>query len=136
MTGPERHAALLGRVLLCLIFLWSGLGKLLAPAATIAYIAKAGLPVPVAAYGVSLCAELGCALLVLVGLWTRPAAGVLCLFCLATGLAVHGAADHGAQIQLMKNVCMAGGFLYVLAAGPGALSLDALRGRRTVVAAG
>ena len=43
-------ASLLARVLLAALFLYSGFGKLMAPEGSMAYIAKAGLPMPMLAY--------------------------------------------------------------------------------------
>jgi putative oxidoreductase len=121
----------LGRLLMALIFIYAGWGKLMAPQATIGYIASVGLPVPPAAYAVSLAVELGGGLLLLAGLFTRWAALALALFCVVTAVAVHGFGDMNNQIHAMKNIAMAGGFLFVVAHGAGAWSLDALRGRRS-----
>jgi len=121
----------LGRVLLAAIFIWSGFGKLMMPAATIGYIAHVGLPVPPAAYAVAVIVELGGGLALLFGLATRWVALALGLFCLVTAFAVHGFADLNSQIHALKNIAMAGGFLFVMAHGAGAWSVDAmLHGRR------
>ena len=126
-------AALLGRVLLSVLFIWSGWGKLMAAAATQAYFGKIGLPVPEAAYALTVCVELGGGLLVLAGLFTRPAALVLAAWCIATALVAHtDFADRGQLINFMKNVGLCGGFLHVAAFGAGAFSLDALRLQRRV----
>jgi putative oxidoreductase len=119
----------LGRVLLAAIFIWAGFGKLLSPSETIGYIGSVGLPAPTLAYAVSVAVELGGGLLLLTGLVTRGVAAVLALFCLVTAFAVHGFGDMGNQINAMKNISMAGGFLFVVAYGAGAWSLDALFGR-------
>jgi putative oxidoreductase len=49
------------------IFLISGTGKLLAPEATIAYIASAGLPYPSLGLLIALIVELGCATALIIG---------------------------------------------------------------------
>jgi len=71
--------------------------------------------------------ELGGGLLVLAGLKTRWAAIALFGFCLLTALFFHLGADE--QIELRKNVAMAGGFLALATLGPGPWSIDAWRGR-------
>jgi putative oxidoreductase len=124
----------LGRVLLSVIFLLSGWGKLFAAAGTIGYIAAHGLPLPTVAYAVAVIVELGGGILLLVGLLTRPVALVLALFCLVTAFAFHGFADMNNQIQALKNIAMAGGFLFVAAHGAGAWSLDAALRRRRPLA--
>lgn len=117
----------LGRVLLAAIFIWSGFGKLMAPGMAIGYIAHAGLPVPPAAFVVSVIVELLGGIALLVGFQTRIVAAALALFCLATAFAVHGFGDYMSQIQAMKNIAMTGGFLFVIAHGAGAWSIDAMR---------
>ena len=50
---------------------------------------------------------------------------VLAAWCIATAAAAHyHPADTGQMIHFMKNVCMAGGFLQVVAYGAGRLSVD------------
>ena len=117
----------LGRVLMSLIFIWSGLGKLMMAGATIGYIASVGLPLPQLGYAIAVVVELGGGLLLLAGLLTRWVALVLALFCLVTAFVFHGFGDLNSQIHAMKNICMAGGFLVLSAAGAGAWSLDAWR---------
>ena len=120
--------ALAGRVLMSLLFLVSGFGKLMAPSATIAAMAAQGLPVAPAAYGVSLFCELGCGLAMLLGWQTRVAAAVLAVFCLATAITVHLVPGNSEQmINFWKNLSIAGGFLNVLAFGGGSFSQDARR---------
>src|ERR1700722_9999178 len=120
--------ALAGRVLMCLLFLTSGVVKLTAPSAAIGFIASQGLPVPPAAYAVSLFCELGCGLAILLGWQTRAAAGILTVFCLVTAATVHLAPGNSEQmINFWKNLAIAGGFLNVLAFGGGAFSLDSWR---------
>ncbi len=119
----------IGRVLLAAIFIWSGFGKLIAPSATIGYIAHVGLPAAPAAYVVSLIVELLGGFALLLGFQTRVAAAALGLFCLVTAFAVHGFGDRMNEINAMKNIAMAGGFLFVIAHGAGAWSIDAMRRR-------
>ncbi len=126
---------LLGRVLLSSIFIWGGWGKLMEASATQAYFGKLGLPMPEAAWAVSVFVELVVGLALLFGLFTRASALILAVWCIATALAAHtNFADRNMLINFFKNVEIAGGFLYVLAFGAGAFSLDALIGRRRVVA--
>jgi putative oxidoreductase len=119
-----------GRVLLSLIFIWSGIGKLAAAGGTIGYIAAVGVPAPSLAYGIAVIVELGGGLLLLAGLFTRWVALALAVFCLFTAFVFHGFGDMANQINAMKNIAMTGGFLYVAAFGAGAWSLDAMLGTR------
>jgi putative oxidoreductase len=117
-----------GRALLSAIFLVSVVGKLQAPAATIGFIASAGLPFPPLAYAVAVLIELVGGLALLVGFQTRTAAGALAIFSLATAVGFHSnLADLNQFIHFFKNVAMTGGLLQVVAFGAGAFSLDAYR---------
>jgi putative oxidoreductase len=129
MKPYTSSTAALGRLLIAVIFLMSGLGKIAAPAMTQGYIASAGLPAPMLAYLIALVIEVGGGVLLLLGLQTRLAALVMALFSVATALSFHhDFADQNQMIHFLKNIAMAGGLLQVVAFGAGALSLD---GRRT-----
>ena len=121
-------ASLLGRVLLSAIYLLSGFSKLAAPAATIGYIASAGLPFAPLGLAVAVAIEiLGGAALIL-GYRTRIVAAVLAVFTVATALAFHNnLADQGQFIHFFKNIAMSGGLLQVVALGSGRFGLDARR---------
>lgn len=116
----------IGRVLLAAIFILSGFGKLMAPAATIAYIQAMGLPLAGAGLAAAIVVELGGGLLLALGYQTRIAALVLAAFSVVAGLIFHSAVgDQNQMIHLLKNFAMAGGLLQVVAFGAGAYSLDA-----------
>ncbi|RWH68174.1 DoxX family protein [Mesorhizobium sp.] len=119
---------LLGRILLSVIFLLSGFGKLTAISGTAGYFGALGLPVPsVTAVLVGLIELLG-GLAILVGLQTRIVAWVLAIFTIATGLVAHtGWADQMQMIQFLKNLAITGGFILLASSGAGAYSLDAKR---------
>ena len=115
----------IGRVLLATIFIFSGIGKLQAPAATMGYIASSGLPFAGLALGVAIVVELGGGLMLALGVQTRLVAAGLAAFSIVTGLAFHNAiGDQNQLIHLLKNFAMAGGLLQVVAFGAGAYSFD------------
>ena len=119
---------LLGRILLAVIFLLSGFGKLTAISGTAAYFGALGLPVPtVTAVVVGLIELLG-GVAILLGFQTRVAAWVLAIFTIATGLVAHtGWADQMQMIQFLKNLAITGGFILLASSGAGAYSIDAKR---------
>lgn len=124
-TNSMDWVALAGRVLMSAIFIQGGIHKALAPAATMAYFSKLALPMPGAAYALALLIEIGIGILFLVGYRARMTAFILGVWCIATGFAAHYHPNDSAQmVHFMKNVCMAGGFLQVVAFGPGRLSVD------------
>lgn len=125
----------LGRIMIALIFLLSGFGKLTGIEGTQAYMESAGLP-GILAYPAALF-EVAAALAVIVGWRTRIAALLLAGFSLLTALIFHF--DFGDQIQrvlFLKNIAMAGGFLFLVRFGAGEFSLDAKRERATASSPG
>jgi putative oxidoreductase len=74
--------------------------------------------------------EIGAGLLVAVGYQARVAAFLLSGFSLVTAVLFHGdLADQMQSILFWKNVAIAGGFLFIVANGAGAWSLDDRRAR-------
>lgn len=125
-----------GRALIAAIFFISGVGKLLAPGATMAYIGSLGLPAPALGLIGALVLELAGATLLIVGYKTRLVALLLAAYAVVTALIFHHAlADQNQMFHYLKNLAMAGGLLQVVAFGPGPFSLDNLRApARRVVA--
>ncbi|MET0320375.1 MAG: DoxX family protein [Duganella sp.] len=115
----------IGRVLLATIFVFSGVGKLLAPAATLGYIQSSGLPFAPLAMAIAVAVELGGGIALALGIQTRLVAAVLAAFSIVTALAFHTSfGDQNQLIHLLKNIAMAGGLLQVVAFGAGAYSFD------------
>ena len=121
----SNFADLSGRVLISALFLISGLGKIAGFAGTQAYMASVGVPGALLPLVIAL--EVLGAAAIIVGYRTRLAAAGLALFSVASGVLFHGGADQMQQIMLMKNVAIAGGFLFLVARGAGGWSLDARR---------
>jgi len=129
-------AMLLGRILMCPLFVMGGWGKLLGATATQAMFAKQGLPLVQIAWVLAVVVELGGGLAILLGWFTRPIAFVLAIWCVVTALVAHtNFAERIQEIQFFKNMGLCGGFLYIAAFGAGAWSLDAIRMRGRPVAA-
>ncbi len=120
--------SLIARVLLAAGFLLFGCTKLFVfgPNGTAQYLGSVWhAPFPTVAAWVAIIIENLGALAILFGFKARWAAAVLALWCLFTGFGFHlpaGGADN--LSNLYKNLVMAGGFLYVVAYGAGALSID------------
>nr|WP_316642789.1 DoxX family protein [uncultured Roseateles sp.] len=119
---------LIARVLLALMFVLSGWGKISGYAGTQGYMQSAG--VPGALLPLVILAELGGGLAILFGFMTRTAAVALALFTLAAGFLFHlHAGDQMQMIMFMKNLAIAGGFFALAVAGAGAFSIDARLGK-------
>ena len=113
---------LLGRVLIAALFVLAGWSKLSAYAGTQAYMQSAHVPgglLPLVIF-----VELGGGLAIVLGLYTRLVALVLAGFAIVTAFLFHGGADQVSQIMFLKNFAIAGGFLFLVANGPGKISLD------------
>jgi len=124
MSTPTYLPAL-GRLLIALIFVMSGLSKIAAPANTMAYIQSAGAPFAPGAFAIAVIAEAGGGLALLLGFQTRLAATMLAIFTLATAVLFHNnMADQNQMIHFLKNIAITGGLLQVVAFGAGAFSLD------------
>ena len=125
MNPSNRWLTFVGRVLLSLIFIISGLGKVAAPDATMGYISSVGVPFPAIAYAIALIVELGLGLALLLGFKAKLAAAGIAIFTLAAACLFH--TDFSNQIQLvmfMKNFTIIGGLLLIVAHGAGGFSLD------------
>jgi len=131
-TANQSAVPAIGRLLLAAIFVFSGIGKALAPAGTIGYIESAGLPFATLGLAAAVAIELGGGLMLALGIRTRLVAALLAAFSVVTALVFHNAlGDQNQLIHFMKNIAMAGGLLQVVAFGAGAYSFDA-RGVRKV----
>jgi putative oxidoreductase len=130
MTANQDWAALLGRILLALIFVMSGYGKIGGFEGTAGYIASKGLPLPQAGAAIALVVELVGGILLVLGWKARWAALAIAIFSLVSAFLFHGywgfpAEQRMAQyISFWKNVAIAGGMLMVFAFGPGRYSID------------
>lgn len=118
----------LGRLLLAILFVFSGVGKLAAPAATQAYITANGLPAPMLAFWIAVVVELGGGILLILGYRARLVALIMALFTLAAALGFHAHfGDPNQMVHFLKNIAIVGGLLQVVAFGAGAFSLDGRR---------
>jgi putative oxidoreductase len=122
MERAAPYLILIGRVLLSIMFIQAGWGKISGYSGTAGYMEAAG--VPGALLPLVILTELGGGLLVLLGLFTRWSALALAGFCLLAGYLFHHPGDPEQMISFMKNLTIAGGFLVLAGSGPGAYALD------------
>ena len=131
MEQLQKIAAPVGRVLLALIFLLSGFGKITGYAGTAAYMAAKGMPMIGVLLPLTILTELGGGLALVAGFKARWVALLLAGFSLLSALIFHDfwsvtdAMQHmNQQINFLKNVSMAGGLLMVFALGAGPYAVD------------
>ena len=130
----QNPLSFLGRVLIAILFVPAGFGKLMGFTGTVGYIASVGLPLPQLGAVIAIVVELGLGLCLLVGFKTRWAALILALFTVATATFFHNYwAVPAEQVMMMKinffkNLAIAGGLLSYVVWGAGGWSLDARSG--------
>lgn len=125
----NNFALLVARVLLAALFLLTGFGMLSAPGGTAGYFASIGLPAPLLTVWLVIALKVLGGVAILAGFQTRYAAYAIAAFCVATAFVGHfDFADQMQMTSFFKNIGLAGGFLALSVAGPGAWSLDARRG--------
>lgn len=129
----QTSLSLAGRLLLALLFIPAGFGKLTGFAGTVAYIGSVGMPVPTLAAAFALTLEILGGAALLFGFGTRVVALVLALFTLVASFYFHNfwavpeAQAFMQQLLFYKNIAVVGGLLSVAAWGAGAWSVDARR---------
>lgn len=124
MHKTNLNAGLLlgGRILMSAIFIFAAYGKVVGYAATQGYMEAMG--VPGALLPLVILLELGGGLALLLGWQVRIAALLLAGFTIVSALIFHfNFTDPMQSILFMKNLAMAGGLLFVTAAGAGAFAV-------------
>jgi len=127
MHAMKAYLPPVARLLMSGLFIWDGVLQLRDPSGTAKYFANVHIPIPDVTVWISIVFHLLAGLSILVGFKIRWAAAALVVFCLGTAFGVHLAAgDFNNMIHFYKNFVMAGGFLYVMTYGAGAMSIDGL----------
>ncbi|MDB9752316.1 DoxX family protein [Pelagibacteraceae bacterium] len=108
---------LIGRILISSIFLLSGYNKIFNYSGTVSWMEGFGVPGFLLAPTIIL--EIILPILIIVGYKTQLAASLLAIFCISTGAIFHlDLNDQMQTIQLLKNLGLAGGFLFIAVNGP------------------
>lgn len=135
LTPAQNAFALLGRVLIALLFIPSGWAKVGGFAGTVGYIASKGVPLAEVAAAIAIAVELGLGILLLIGFKTRWTALLMAIFTIIITFIFHNywAADAahvmGEKMSFYKNLAISGGMLAYAAFGAGAFSVDGSRRR-------
>lgn len=135
MKGVCSFTLLIARICLGLIFLLAGVGKFMDYQGTAQEMASKGMTmVPLFLYAAVIVETLG-GLALILGWFTRPAAGILALFLIPVTWIFHdfwNAPDAERALQMamfLKNLAIIGGLLYAVGAGAGKFSVDGWRER-------
>lgn len=126
MKHSSSLAMLAGRISIALVFIIFGLNKLADYSAVTGWMDATGVP------GVLLplviIFEFFGGIAIIVGWRTRYISLALAGFCiLSAGIFHSNFAQQAELANFMKNIAIAGGFLFLFANGPGELSLDSGR---------
>ncbi len=114
---------LVARILISALFLLNGIFKISNYDGTVGWMEGFGIPgillIP------TIILEIVGPILIILGYKAKIAAGFLSLFCIATAVIFHN--DFSDQMQLgsfLKNIALAGGFLFIFINGTKDFSLD------------
>ncbi len=114
---------LVARILISALFLLNGVFKISNYEGTVGWMESFGIPGILLIPAIIL--EIVGPILIILGYKAKIAAGLLSLFCIATAFIFHN--DFSDQMQLgsfLKNIALAGGFLFILINGTKDFSLD------------
>jgi putative oxidoreductase len=124
---------LLGRILVSVVFILGGVGKIMGFSMEEGMVAAKHLPMPAVALGIALVIELIGGLAILLGVFTRWTAWILFLYLIPTTFLFHnfwaleGMDRIDNMIHFEKNLAIMGGLLFLATFGAGGLSIDSSR---------
>jgi putative oxidoreductase len=129
MKKFEDVGLLVARILMPILFITAGWGKITGYAGTQQYMEAMGVPGFMLPLVILL--EFGGGLAILFGFLTRFTALFTAGFTILTAFLFHSNFAEGVnQLMFMKNLSIAGGFLVLGLVGPGAYSIDRLISKR------
>tara|TARA_B100000686_G_scaffold235059_1_gene242911 strand:+ start:217 stop:600 length:384 start_codon:yes stop_codon:yes gene_type:complete len=112
-----------GRLLLSVLFLIEGFGKISMQEDVIMYMEDYG--VPEILFLPALIIEILFSILLILGYKAKWVASVMALFTFTVAIIFHTDFDEAMQmIFFLKDLAIAGGFMIIVAYGPGKISLD------------
>ena len=114
---------LVARVFISLIFLLSGINKIGNYEGTVGWMESLGVPGILLIPAIIL--EIVAPMLIMIGYKVKISAALLSVFCVATAIIFHSDfSDQMQFISFMKNIGLAGGFLFIVVNGAKDFSLD------------
>jgi putative oxidoreductase len=126
MNTLRATTELVGRVLLLILFLYSGIKKVTGYSATLAYMASAGVPGGLLPLVIAL--EMLGSVAIIVGWQTRVVSILLAGYTLLAAALFHNHfSDQIQAVMFLQDLSIAGAFLMLAANGSGPLSFDARR---------
>jgi putative oxidoreductase len=122
----DRTQSVIGvaRIIMGLSFIYYGVSKFFFIPGTIAFIGTK-LPMPAAILWLSIVIEAGGGLLMVLGIKTRWIAAWFAFYCCFTAIVFHFVPENrGLLDHFAENIALAGGFLLLMAVGPGSFAIE------------
>ena len=114
---------LIGRIFISAVFLFSGLNKIGNYEGSVAWMENFNLPGFLLIPAIIL--EIVAPILIIIGYQTKIAAAFLSIFCITTAIIFHNnLSDQMQFVAFMKNIALAGGFLFLVVNGAKGFCLD------------
>ena len=112
MEGVRKYSPVIGRVLIALIFVLSGLGKIMNFDGTLGFMQSVGIPFTAFALVIVIAIELLGGIFLILGLKTKWVAGTLIIYTAIAALIFHtNFADQNQMAHFMKNLAIIGGLI-------------------------
>jgi len=125
MKGVKKYSPVIGRILISLIFILSGFGKITDFSGALGYMQAFNVPFTTFALIIAMVIELLGGLSLLLGLKTKWGAWTLVIYTALITLIFHtNLADQTQMAQFLKNLAIIGGLILIANYGPGQFSLD------------
>ena len=113
----------IGRILISALFLLSAYNKIFSIDGTMGWMEGFGIPGLLLYPTIAL--EIILPFFIIIGYQARFSAGLLAIFCLMTAFIFHyDFSDQMQTIAFLKNIGLAGGFLFIVANGTGEWSVE------------
>jgi len=125
MDNLNKYGPLTARVLISLIFIILGFGKIMAFNGTVQFMQSAGIPLASFALVIAIIIEIGGGFSLLLGLKAKWGAWVLIPYTIILTLIFHlNLTDQLQMIAFLRNLAIIGGLILIAIHGPGKFSLD------------
>ena len=114
---------LCARILISVLFFLNGIFKIMKYDGAVSWMESYGVPGLLIIPAIIL--EIVGPILIILGYKTKITAAILSVFCLVTAIIFHNDLDNQMQLtSFLKNIAIAGGFLFLVVNGSKKFSLD------------
>ena len=114
---------LCARILISVLFFLNGIFKIMKYDGAVSWMESYGIPGLLIIPAIIL--EIVGPILIILGYKTKITAAILSVFCLVTAIIFHNDFDNQMQLtSFLKNIAIAGGFLFLVVNGSKKFSLD------------